>query len=305
MLVVDKPRGLTSHDVVARARRALGTREIGHAGTLDPMATGVLVLAIGEATKLVPWLTALDKSYEATIALGVETDTLDADGAETARAAIPDDVRALLARSSGAAGAPPLCAALDRERARSAQVPPAFSAIRTGGERAFARARRGEAVALAERDVAVRRLEVVGWSAEPPELHVVLDVAKGYYVRSLARDLSAGLGTVGHLRRLRRTQSGNFTSDEALPLDGPPENLRAAILPPAVAASRALPAGRLTDAGVRDARHGRPVQPGDHDAPPSTVCAWLDAAGALVAVGRVDGDGRGTVLRGFAPAAAL
>ena len=189
MLVVDKPRGLTSHDVVARARRALGTREIGHAGTLDPMATGVLVLAIGEATKLVPWLTALDKSYEATIALGVETDTLDADGAETARAAIPDDVRALLARSSGAAGAPPLCAALDRERARSAQVPPAFSAIRTGGERAFARARRGEAVALAERDVAVRRLEVVGWSAEPPELHVVLDVAASAILKLLSSPL--------------------------------------------------------------------------------------------------------------------
>jgi tRNA pseudouridine55 synthase len=302
VLVIDKPAGMTSHDVVARARRILRTREVGHAGTLDPMATGVLVLAVGEATKLVPWLTALDKSYEATVALGVETDTLDADGAETARTPISAELQALLALPQGVPEAPGVRAALDRERARTAQVPPAFSAIRTGGERAFARARRGEQVTLAERDVAVRRLDVVGWGDAPPELHVVLEVAKGYYVRSLARDLALGLGTVGHLTRLRRTKSGDFAIGEALALDAPPECLSAALLPIAAAASRALPVATLTEVGVSDARHGRPVQPCDHDGATSTACAWLDASGALVAIGRVDEARRGTVLRGFASA---
>ncbi|HVJ94972.1 MAG TPA: tRNA pseudouridine(55) synthase TruB, partial [Labilithrix sp.] len=134
VLVVDKPRGPTSHDVVARVRRALKTRHVGHAGTLDPMATGVLVVAVGEGTKLVPWLTADDKTYEATIRLGIETDTLDAEGRETARVPITGE----LARAVDAwkVGAELLEAALAAERSRTAQVPPAFSAIRIGGQRA-------------------------------------------------------------------------------------------------------------------------------------------------------------------------
>ncbi len=190
-------------------------------------------------------------------------------------------------------------AAIEGERARTAQVPPAFSAIRTGGERAFVRARRGEDVALEARDVTVRRLEVVGWTAAPPALHVVVDAAKGYYVRSLARDLASALGTAGHLARLRRVRSGPFAIDEASPLDGSADELRARLMPMAVAATRALPAATLTDRGVLDARHGRRVSPDDHDASAEGVCAWLDAQGGLVAIGEIDALRQGSVVRGF------
>jgi tRNA pseudouridine55 synthase len=230
VLVIDKPRGPTSHDVVRRLRRALGVRAIGHAGTLDPMATGVLVVAVGEATKLVPWLTAHDKGYEATVALGIETDTLDAEGAEVRRVAPSVALcEALAARDVETW--PALRAALEDERARTLQTPPAYSAIRTGGERAHARARRGERLELAPRPVVVHRLRVVDASAEPPSLQVSLDVGKGYYVRALARDLAGALGTVGHLTALRRTRSGCFTLADAHALDAPAESLRAAIEP--------------------------------------------------------------------------
>src|SRR4051812_37025552 len=137
---------MTSHDVVAKMRRSLATREIGHAGTLDPMATGVLVLAIGEATKLVPYLTASDKEYEATVSLGVGTDTLDADGKETARENVPNDWRVSLD------------AALEEERKRTMQLPPVYSAIHAKGARAHELARRGEVVELDERPVRVLEL---------------------------------------------------------------------------------------------------------------------------------------------------
>lgn len=299
VLVVDKPRGPTSHDVVARVRRALHTREVGHAGTLDPMATGVLVVAVGEATKLVTWLTAQSKAYEATIALGVETDSLDADGKETRRVPASDALRAALAESRGPHLAPSVRAALEVERARKTQVPPAFSAIHTEGERAHERARRGEEVELAPRVVSVHRLDLVASSEEPPFVAVALEVSKGYYVRSLARDLAAALGTVGHLTSLRRTRSGCFVAEEALPLDTPEDELAARVEPLARAATRALPVARLTEAGARDARHGRRVKPADIDAPTREPCAWIDEAGALVAVGELDADGAGRVLRGF------
>ena len=155
------------------------------------MATGVLVVAVGEATKLVPWLTAHDKGYEATVALGVETDTLDAEGAEVRRvppsAALCEALRAQRPETS-----PLLRAALEGERARTLQAPPAYSAIRTGGERAYARARRGERLELEPRPVVVRRLDLIASSAQPPSLEVALDVGKGYYVRALARDLADG-----------------------------------------------------------------------------------------------------------------
>jgi tRNA pseudouridine55 synthase len=299
VLVIDKPRGPTSHDVVARIRRALGTREVGHAGTLDPMATGVLVVAIGEATKLVPWLTAQEKSYEATIALGVETDTLDADGRETRRAPLDASLLEALARWPISGVPPRLRAALEVERARTAQTPPAFSAIQKDGERAYARARRGEVVELAAREVRVHRLEVLACSDEPPWLAVRVDVDKGYYVRSLARDLAQALATLGHLTSLRRLRSGCFTVAEAVALDTPADELAARVEPLADAASRALPVARLSEVGARDARHGRALQPLDLDAPVDGPCAWLAADGVLVAVGERDPEGRGRVLRGF------
>lgn len=302
VLVFDKPRGPTSHDVVARVRRALGTREVGHAGTLDPMATGVLVVAVGEATKLVPWLTAHDKAYEATVALGVETDTLDALGREAKRAPVSDAVRAALAHSRGPMVAHALRDALDRERARTTQVPPAFSAIQQGGERAYARARRGETVDLAPRDVVVHRLEVLACSEEPPWLAIAVEVGKGYYVRSLARDLAEALGTVGHLTALRRTRSGPFLADEAIAPETPDDELAARLHSTARAAARALPVAQLTAGGVRDARHGKRVRADDIDATVrGAPCAWLDERGDLVAVGEVDDGGCGRVLRGFPP----
>jgi tRNA pseudouridine55 synthase len=298
VLVIDKPRGPTSHDVVARIRKALGTREVGHAGTLDPMATGVLVVAIGEATKLVPWLTAHDKAYEATLALGVETDTLDAEGRETAREALDPDLVEALAASRGPSVAPRLRVALEQERERTEQVPPAFSAIQQGGQRAHHRARRGEVVELAPRPVRVASLEVLACSDDPPFVTLGLEVAKGYYVRSLGRDLARALGTVGHLTALRRTRSGCFTVDEALPLDTPADELAARVEQLARVAARALPVARLTGTGARDAAHGRRVQAEDIDAPSPGPCAWLDERGVLVAVGEIE-EGRGRVIRGF------
>jgi tRNA pseudouridine55 synthase len=307
VLVVDKPRGPTSHDVVSRLRRAFRTRAVGHAGTLDPMATGVLVVALGEATKLVPWLTAHDKAYEAAIALGIETDTLDAAGREVRRVAPPDGIlHALAAAGRAALDSPAFAEAFAVERARTLQVPPAYSAIRTDGERSFARARRGEAHELAARAVVVRRLELLSCQAEPPSLAIAVDTGKGYYVRALARDLAEGLGTVGHLTALRRTRSGCFTLAEAVSLDAPADELRGRLQPLARAAARALPVVRLSDSGARDARHGRHVLAADMDPAgesaqaPHAPCAWLDSTGDLVAVGQIEDDGRGRVLRGFA-----
>ena len=298
VLVVDKPQGPTSHDVVARVRRALGTREVGHAGTLDPMATGVLVVAVGEATKLVPWLTAARKHYRTTLALGVETDTLDAMGRVTRSVAVGDDLRAELAR-----GIQPglLAEALRGERARTAQVPPAFSAVHTGGERAYDRARRGESVVLEPREVAVFELALVACSPDPPSVTLDVEASKGFYVRSLARDLAASLGTVGHLTALRRTRSGTFDAEGAVLLSASPEELASRLVHLADAAARVLPVARLTEAGADHARNGRRVPAAEIECASADLpSAWLDPTGALVAVGEVDGAGNGRVVRGFA-----
>jgi tRNA pseudouridine55 synthase len=272
VIVIDKVSGPTSHDIVQRVRKKLDTREVGHAGTLDPMATGVLVVAIGEGTKLVSYLTASDKSYVATIALGVATDTLDATGKETERKDVPLDLD--------------LTAALEIERVRTKQIPPAFSAIHTGGERAHEKARRGEDVDLEPRDVSVKSLT---GKLDANCIHVEITVSKGYYVRSLARDLAASLGTLGHLTMLRRTQSGTFTFADACTI----ETLK--VIPLVDAAKRVLPFVTLSEKSVADARNGRLVT--------DLKCAsglyvWLDTDGALVAIGKVE-DGVGRVVRGF------
>ncbi len=296
VVIVDKPRGPTSHDVVARVRRALKTRHVGHAGTLDPMATGVLVVAVGEATKLVPWLTADDKSYEATIRLGIDTDTLDAEGSEVGRAPVPDEVvRAI--RDGGPSSL--LDAALATERARTEQVPPAFSAIRIGGQRAHELARAGRIDGeLPARPVEVRALEVAGGRVEGDvvELDVRVEAAKGFFVRSLARDLSRGLGTLGHLTALRRVRSGAFTIADAIPL----ENVgRGALLTVSGAAARALPVTVLDEAGVRAVSYGQRVAPEQMTDPHPCPSAWLDGSSRLVAIGECGPDGAGRVLRGF------
>jgi tRNA pseudouridine55 synthase len=196
--------------------------------------------------------------------------------------------------------------ALDAERARTKQVPPAFSAIKVAGERAHARARRGEEIALEPRDVAVRRLDVTGArvvAADPEvafaELRVVLEVTKGYFVRSLARDLGEALGTGGHLSALRRTRSGCFTLEDAVPLD---VSAQERLIPLATAAARALPVTVLTEAGVRAASFGQLVEPDAMRDAPLGPSAWLDEWGRLVAIGELAADRRGRVLRGFARA---
>lgn len=270
VLVVDKERGPTSHDVVARLRRRLKSREVGHAGTLDPMATGVLVIAVGEATKLVPWLTAHDKSYVATIRFGVETSSFDAEG--TVVRECPVDLRAL-------------DAAILSERARTEQIPPAVSAIKVDGVAAHARVRRGEEVTLPPRPVIVRRLEVT--RVGETEIDVELTCGKGYYVRSLARDLAAHLGTVAHLTMLRRTASGPFSVNEA----------GDDLIPMVAAATRALSVSTLTDEGAVRARHGKVLSRADFVDVREGVSAWL-WSGALIAVGDLVG-GEGRVVRGF------
>jgi tRNA pseudouridine55 synthase len=326
VLVVDKPRGPTSHDVVARLRRALGTRRVGHAGTLDPMASGVLVVLAGEATKLAPYLTASDKRYEARVVLGMGTDTLDADGEVTDARPIPGWLEVELSRLADrrapeddalAALAPGVAAALAAERAREAQAPPAHSAIKVQGRRSYALARAGQGVDLSPRPVRVRALRLVQVLAEPelmralppsrsagslppaeagsyPTLDLELEVSKGYYVRALARDLGARLGVPAHIADLRRTASGAFTLARAISPDAGPEALRRALVPLGQAAALALPAARLTEAGARRAHLGQPLRLEDFTAPPpragadeEAISAWLAPNGRLVAVGRV------------------
>jgi tRNA pseudouridine55 synthase len=298
VLVVDKPRGPTSHDVVGRARRDLRTRHIGHAGTLDPMATGVLVLAVGEATKLVPWLTADDKTYAATIRLGVTTDTLDAEGREVARSEIPDETLLALSSWPSPSSSSVIEAALSIERTRTAQIPPAFSAIRIGGERAHELARAGRLEGeLPARPIEVRKLHVTGARiGDVIELDVRIEAAKGYFVRALARDLAVGLGTVGHLTSLRRVRSGAFSTDEAVAIDA---LSREALIPLSVAASRALPVTVLDAAGVRAVSFGQRVAPEQMTSPHPCPSAWLDESSRLVAIGACEADGSGRVLRGF------
>ncbi|MGZ3452979.1 MAG: tRNA pseudouridine(55) synthase TruB [Polyangiales bacterium] len=278
VVVVDKPSGMTSHDVVMKVRRALQTREVGHAGTLDPMATGVLVIAVGEATKLVPWLTAHDKAYEATIKLGVATASLDADGEVVDTQPVPS--------LEG------LDRAIEQEKARTEQIPPIVSAIKVGGVASHALARRGEGVELPPRAVQVHALEVVRVAS--PEIDVRVACAKGYYVRSLARDLAARLGTVGHLTKLRRTRSGPFTLADAADLSVA-ETLRERMLPLTMAAERTLGIDELTAEGTIRARHGKTLAAEHFVTPPSPGVprAWVHE-GVLVAVG--DGE---KVLRGF------
>lgn len=278
VLVVDKPAGMTSHDVVARARRALRTRAVGHAGTLDPGATGVLVIAVGEATKLVPWLTAADKAYTATLRLGVATDSLDADGVVVASETPPDVDRDTVQREANAFLGP------HRQQA------PAVSAIKVDGVRLHARARRGEAVEPPFRDVELH--SVVIDAVEGPDIHLSLRCAKGFYVRSFARDLAARLGTLGHLTALRRTGSGRFELADACRLE---DVSHARLLPLVEATARVLPTAEVDAAQAADARCGRRLR-----GLPAGELAILES-GRLIAIVRPDPAEPGVhrVARGF------
>jgi tRNA pseudouridine55 synthase len=251
LVVLDKPTGWTSHDAVARARRLLGTRKVGHAGTLDPMATGVLVLGVGRATRLLTYLVGADKSYTATVRLGVATTTDDAEGEVLARVDAgrldPDAVDAAVGSLTG----------------DLRQVPSTVSAIKVDGQRAYARVRAGEQVELAARPVTVRRFAITarrpGSEGGLPvlDLDVEVDVTSGTYVRALARDLGAALDVGGHLIALRRTQVGPFGLDRALTVESFSEVPR--VLAMSQAARTTFPSRDLDQAEVRSLRHGQRI----------------------------------------------
>ncbi|MDM4143017.1 MULTISPECIES: tRNA pseudouridine(55) synthase TruB [Mycobacterium] len=209
IVVVDKPAGMTSHDVVGRCRRIYATRRVGHAGTLDPMATGVLVIGIERATKILGLLTATTKSYTATIRLGQSTSTDDAEG---------ELVRSVPARRLTGEAIESAVAGL---RGDIQQVPSTVSAIKVDGKRAYRLAREGQAVELAARPVRIDRFEVCAIRAggDVVDLDVEVDCSSGTYIRALARDLGAALEVGGHLTALRRTRVGRFGLDQAYPLD--------------------------------------------------------------------------------------
>jgi tRNA pseudouridine55 synthase len=268
--VVDKPAGCTSHDVVARARRHLGTRKVGHAGTLDPDATGVLVLGVGRATRLLRYVGDLPKAYVGEVVLGVATSTLDAAGEVVATADMTgvglDDVRAAAARMVGVIE----------------QVPPMVSAVQVGGRRLHELAREGVEVEREPRTVTVHRFDVDG-EAGPGVFRVAVECSSGTYVRSLAADLAAALGGVAHLRALRRTAVGPFTAERARPV----EELE--LLPPLAAVGH-LPPVAVDDEAAALVRTGRRLdRAGPTPFPGDGPWAVVGPDGALLAVYRADG----------------
>ena len=247
LVIVDKPAGVTSHDVVARVRRLSGTRKVGHAGTLDPMATGVLVLGVNRATRLLGHLTLTEKAYDATIRLGASTTTDDAEGELVSTAPTGDldeaTIRSALASFVG-----------DIE-----QVPTSVSAIKVDGRRAYDRVRDGENVQLEARPVTIHALEVheVCPTVESVEVDISVRCSSGTYVRAIARDLGAGLGVGGHLGALRRTAVGPFTLDDARTLEQLTEELT--MLSIAEAARVSFASRDLGEAQAGDVRHGRQI----------------------------------------------
>ncbi|MCQ1951392.1 tRNA pseudouridine(55) synthase TruB [Arthrobacter sp. zg-Y859] len=249
LIIVDKPQGWTSHDVVGRLRRLAGTRKVGHAGTLDPMATGVLVVGINKATRLLTYIVGTTKTYEATIRLGQATVTDDAEGevtAETIAAAVTDEeIRAAVANLTG-----------DIQ-----QVPSSVSAIKVNGERSYAKVRAGGEVNLPARPVTVSRFEVHDIRRENGgrlrDVDVTVDCSSGTYIRALARDLGAALGVGGHLTALRRTCVGPFSLEQASTLEELAEDLR--VLDLDDAAADLFPVRSLSASEAEDLSHGRRI----------------------------------------------
>jgi len=285
ILLVDKPQGITSHDVVARVRRGVGTRKVGHAGTLDPMATGLLVLGINSSTRLLTWVVGLDKQYLATIRLGFATTTDDAEGD-----ALDDAAPAAIEAISNEA----IVAGLARLTGDILQRPSSVSAIKVDGKRAYALVRAGEEVDLPERPVTVSSIEVLEVRrGEFIDVNVVVDCSSGTYIRAIARDLGEGLGVGGHLTALRRTRIGPFSVDAASGLD---DELVSAMLTPSHVAGQLFPVVDLSADEAVDLGHGKRI--------PITIeggpIAAVDDTGRLV--GLVENvSGKAKVLVNFPP----
>ncbi|NJP96568.1 tRNA pseudouridine(55) synthase TruB [Nonomuraea sp. FMUSA5-5] len=244
LIIVDKPAEWTSHDVVAKMRRIAGTRRVGHAGTLDPMATGVLVVGVEKATRLLGHLTLTEKVYEATIRLGVSTNTDDAEGEVVATASAADVT------------APEIHKGVAALTGAIMQVPPQVSAIKVNGQRAYKKARAGEEVALAARPVTVRQFDVLDIRAggDVVDVDAVITCSSGTYIRSLARDLGAALGVGGHLTRLRRTRVGPYDVSLARSIEQLSEEC--VILPIGEAVAAAFPRRDVTAEEARIIGHG-------------------------------------------------
>jgi tRNA pseudouridine55 synthase len=268
LVVVDKEAGWTSHDVVARCRRLFGQRRVGHAGTLDPDATGVLLVGLGRVTRTLRFLTALGKQYEAEVVLGTATSTLDASGEVTGTwdmtAVTLDDVRAAAATLTG----------------EISQVPPMVSAVKVGGRRLHELARAGLEIRRAARPVTVSRFDVVAPTDAPGTFRVIVECSSGTYIRVLAADLGAVLGGGAHLQALRRTRVGSFGTEEAHRLD---ELTPAHILTP-VQALRDLPQVEIDDAAARQVSHGLALDKVATGAPGVGPWALVDGRGRLLAV---------------------
>ncbi len=271
VLLVDKPAGITSHDVVSRVRRWAATRRVGHAGTLDPMATGVLVVGLGRSTRLLTYLVGLDKTYTATIRLGQATVTDDAEGevlAETDPAGLTSSE---------------ICSALADLTGEIDQVPSSVSAVKIAGRRAYARVRDGEQVQLAPRRVRVHRLEPTAERRLDTviDVDVIAEVSSGTYVRALARDLGAALGVGGHLTALRRTRVGPYRIEDAVGLDEMPAVDPSVLLTPAQAAAAVLPVRHLDDHEATALGVGKRLSAAGFGPGP---VAGIDADGTLVAI---------------------
>jgi tRNA pseudouridine55 synthase len=280
ILLVDKPAGFTSHDAVARTRRLAGTRKVGHAGTLDPMATGLLILGLNSSTRLLTYLVGLDKEYFATIRLGASTTTDDAEGEFIANAA-PEAVAAITTDQ------------LDQQLARLTgpiqQVPSSVSAIKVDGKRAYARVREGESFALPARAVTISTFELLEQRSEQGhlDLDVRVECSSGTYIRALARDLGAALGVGGHLVALRRTRIGPFGIADAAPLaDLDPA---ARLIDPAAVATALFPAMTLDAGQVTDLMHGKKIEVDPREEANQTPIAALAPDGRLVGLVTVFG----------------
>lgn len=274
VLVIDKPKGPTSFDVVRQVRGLLKVKKVGHTGTLDPMATGVLPLCLGEATKVAGFITEGDKAYDAVVRLGAETDTQDAEGKVVAEAPVPPLTVTLLEEVLG------------RFRGSFEQVPPMYSAVKVGGKRLYELARAGEEVERASRQVTVYELVLRDFNAN--QLRLSVRCSKGFFVRTLAYDIGRALGCGAHLEALRRTTSGPFTLAHSLPLADlaalarEPEALAKRLLPVSEALTD-LPAVRVSAEDAARVSHGVPVEAPAH---PGRVRV-VDPSGALLAVAEV------------------
>jgi len=274
ILLVDKPQGLTSHDVVSRVRKLVGTRKVGHAGTLDPMATGLLLLGVNTSTRLLTWIVGLDKQYTATIRLGAASTTDDAEGDIAERA----DAAALAAVTDDA-----IAAGVARLTGPISQRPSSVSAIKVDGKRAYARVREGEEVVLAERPVTISAFDVLSTTrGDWIDLEVCVQCSSGTYIRALARDLGVFLGVGGHLTVLRRTRIGPFAVTDSVALE---EGIAERMLAPADVARTLFPVVELTTDEAADLASGKRIDVAAQGGPIAAIAPDGRLVGLIEAVG--------------------